>query len=109
MDAIPFSAFTLVVVMLLAAWLFLAHMFSSGKDDARLKFLLDLMDVPQADVGASGPATPRPAASMPGANAAKPLQGREDEFAPHGSRSVAGFVSQELPVVFAAALRGRAM
>ena len=51
MDVIPFSAFALVIVVLLIAWLFLAHMISSSTDDARLQFLLSLMDVPQADAG----------------------------------------------------------
>jgi hypothetical protein len=51
MDVIPLSAFALVIVVLLVIWFFLAHMISSGKDDARLQFLLSLMDAAQADVG----------------------------------------------------------
>jgi hypothetical protein len=109
MVPIPFSAFALVIVVLLATWLFLAHMISRRREDARLQFLLSLTDPPHADSGRPDPAIPRPAASMPETNAAQPLQGREGEFVSDGNRSVAQYVSQELPVVFAAALRSRAM
>ena len=43
MDAIPFSAVALAIVVLLVVWFFLAHMISSRKDDARLHFLLKLL------------------------------------------------------------------
>jgi hypothetical protein len=40
---------------------------------------------------------------------ARSLGERADEFAPRGIGGVARYVSQELPVVFAAALRSRIM
>jgi hypothetical protein len=109
MDPIPFSAVVMVIILLLVVWLFLAHMVSSRKVDARLEFLLSLMDAPQADPGRSDPVAQRPAAIVPETNEAKPSPGRADEFASLGRSSVARSVLQELPVVFAAALRGRAM
>ncbi len=109
MDATSFSAAALVIVLLLVIWLFLAHMISSRNDDARLHFLVSLMDAPQADASHSGVAGPPSAAVVPETNSAKPGQERADKFASRGISGVARYASQELPVVFAAALRSRAM
>ncbi|MGA2073544.1 MAG: hypothetical protein ABSH52_08555 [Terriglobia bacterium] len=109
MDAMPFSAVALVIVVLLVIWFFLAHMISSRKDDARLQFLLSLMDAPQADASHSDAAGPPSAAVVPEANPAKPGQERADEFVSRGISGVGRYASQELPVVFAAALRSRTM
>jgi len=109
MDAIPFSAVALAIVVLLVVWFLLAHMISSRKNDARLHFLLSLMDAPQAGASHSDSAGPRPAAAAPEAPGAKPVQERADEFVSRGISGVARYASQELPVVFAAALRSRTM
>jgi hypothetical protein len=109
METVPTSAVALVIVVLLIIWFFLAHMISSRKDDARLQFLLSLTDQPHVEPGCPDPAIPRPAASVPESIPAKPAQERADEFAPRGISGVARYVSQELPVVFAAALRSRIM
>jgi hypothetical protein len=109
MGPIPFSAFALVIVVLLITWLFLAHMISSRRDDARLQFLLSLTDPPHVARGCPDPAIPRPAASVPETNAAEPWRDNADEFMSRSYSGIARFVSQELPVVFAAALRSRAM
>ena len=109
MDATSFSAVALVIVLLLAIWLFLAHMISSRNEDARLQFLLSLMDASQAGAGWSGPGAQRTAAIVPETNPAKPVQERADEFVSGGISGVARYASQELPVVFAAALRSRTM
>jgi len=109
MGPIPFSAFALVIVVLLVTWLFLAHMISSRKDDARLHFLFSLMDAPQAGASHSDAAEPPPAAVVPETNPAKPVRERADEFVSRGFSGVARYAFQEMPVVFAAALRSRAM
>jgi len=44
MNPVPISALILVTVALLVVWLFLAHMIRSSQQDARLHFLLDLME-----------------------------------------------------------------
>jgi hypothetical protein len=84
-------------------------MISSRKDDARLHFLLSLMDAPQVDASHSDAAGPRPAAAVPEANPEKPEQERADEIVSPGISGVARYASQEFPVVFAAALRSRTM
>jgi len=109
MGPIPFSAFALVIVVLLVTWLFLAHMISSRKDDARLHFLFSLMDAPQAGASHSDAAEPPPAAVVPETNPAKPVRERADELVSRGFSGVARYAFQEMPVVFAAALRSRAM
>jgi hypothetical protein len=109
MDPIPFSAVALVIVVLLVTWLFLAHMMSNREDDARLHFLLGIMGAPQAEASHSDAAGPPPAAVVPETNPAKPVQERADEFVSRGISGVARYASQELPVVFAAALRSRTM
>jgi hypothetical protein len=109
METMPFSSVALVIVVLLVIWFFLAHMISSRKDDARLQFLFDLIDVPSPDGGHSDPEGQRTAAIVPGKGAAKPLQEGADECVSRGISSVARYAFQELPVVFAAALRSRAM
>lgn len=82
---------------------------SSGKADARLQFLFDLIDAPSAHGSRSDSEAHRPAAIAPEANAAKPFAERTDEFVSRGISGVARYAVQELPVVFAAALRSRAM
>jgi hypothetical protein len=109
MDAIPFSAVALAIVILLVIWFFLAHMISSRKDDARMHFLLSLLDAPQIDTSHSDGAGLRPAAGVPEGNTEKPEQERADEIASRGISGVARYASQELPVVFAAALRSRTL
>jgi hypothetical protein len=109
MNAIPILAIVLVLFVLLVVWLFLAHMISSRKDDARLQFLLGLIDAPQAEASLSDAAGPPPAAVVPETNPEKPVQERAEEFVPRGISGVARYAFQELPVVFAAALRSRTL
>ena len=109
MHTVPLPALVLATAVLLVVWLFLAHMISSRKEDARLQFLLDLTDPPQVDRGRHDPANPRPAFLAPERNAVDPLPAKADEYMTGGNSGVVRLVSQELPVVFAAALRGRAM
>ena len=109
MNVIPFSAVALVIVILLVIWFFLAHMISSRKDDARLQFLLGLIDAPQAEASLSDAAGPPPAAVVSETNPAKPVQERSEEFVSRGISGVARYAFQELPVVLAAALRSRTM
>ena len=109
MDAMPFSAVAVVIVVLLVIWFFLAHMISSRTKDARLHFLLSFMDAPQAEASHSDAAGAPPAAVVPETNPTKPVQERADEFVSRGISGVGRYASQELPVVFAAALRSRTM
>jgi len=109
MSVIPFSAVALVIVVLLVIWFFLAHMISSRKDDARLHFLLSLMDAPQAEASDSDAAGPPPTAVVPETNPASPMQERSEEFVSRGISGVARYAFQELPVVLAAALRSRTL
>lgn len=107
MDAIRFSAVVLAIVALLLVWLFLAHMILSRKEDARLEFLLNLMGPPAADASRADPAVQRPAPTVP--ETKKAWRGIAEELESCDNRGAARSVWQELPVVFAAALRGRAM
>lgn len=109
MDAVPFSALVLVIVVLLVVWLFLAHMMSSRKQDARLQFLLSLMEAPPASDGRPDPVVPRPAANGSETGTSKVGSPASGDTASRRDIRDARSVWQELPVVFAAALRGRAM
>lgn len=109
MHAIPFSALVLVLAVLLVIWLFLAHMMSSRKQDARLQFLLSLMEATPASDGGPDPAVPRPAANVPKTGTTIAMPPAPDDGVSRGNNHDARSVWQELPVVFAAALRSRAM
>jgi hypothetical protein len=100
MDTIPFSALALVVVALLLIWLFLAHMIANRKEDARLQFLLSLMEPPAVSKDCPSPAVVRTAAYMPG-------DGSRGN--PGGLPRDAQSVWEELPLLLAAAMRGRAL
>ena len=109
MNAIPISAVVLVIFVLLLVWLLLAHMILSRRDDARLQFLLGLMDAPTATADGPDPDVFRTAATIPETrttNGAKP-EADDVGLRAEGPRTLA--VWQELPVVLAAALRSRAM
>jgi hypothetical protein len=51
MNPVPICAFILVTVVLLVVWFFLVHMIRSRQEDARLHFLLDLMQDPPPFAG----------------------------------------------------------
>jgi hypothetical protein len=107
--AVPISAVALVVVVLLVIWFFLAHMISSRKDDARLQFLLGLMGGPTATADRPDPDVLRTAATMPETRTRNGVEPEADDVGPHAKSRRTLSVWQELPVVLAAALRGRAM
>ena len=100
MDIIPSSALALVVVALLVIWLIVAHMISNRKQDARLQFLLGLMEPPPVSGDCPSPEVVQPAAGM---------QGDRGRGNPGGCPSDAQSVWEELPLLLAAAMRGRAL
>jgi hypothetical protein len=100
MHAIPSSALAFVVTALLVIWLFLVHMISNRKEDARLHFLLGLMEPPPVSGDCPNPAVVRPAADIPGDGSKGNPRGRPRDAQP---------VWDELPLLLAAAMRGRAL
>jgi len=109
MNAITVSNVILVTVVLLVVWLLLARMISSRREDARLQFLLSLMEPPPVSVDRPSPAHLQPAANLPETRTEKDAQPGTDDAGPPVESLRTQSVWQELPVVFAAALRGRAM
>jgi hypothetical protein len=109
MNDIPPSAIALVVVLLLVIWLFLAHMILDRREDARLQFLLSLMEPPPASAGDPDHAVLRPAANLPERSTMEVLHPAAEDVVSHGDSRDVPSVWQGLPLLFAAALRGRCM
>jgi len=109
MNPLPLTAFVLVIFVLLVVGLFLTRMIVSRRDAARLPFLLSLMNAPTATADRPGPDVFRTAATILETRTTNGARPEADGAGPgaEGPRTLA--VWQELPVVFAAALRSRAM
>jgi len=109
MDTMPTLALVMVVAVLLVVWLFLAHMISSRREDGRLRFLLSLMETPPDSSDRPSRTAQRPPAKLPESRPTNSLQAPTDEVVSRSDSRIAQSLWQEMPVVFAAALRGRAM
>jgi len=98
----------LVIVLVLVVWLFLARTISSRKEDARLQFRVRVKEALPISTSRPGSVVSQPAANLPERTAKPVLHPAAQEAVSRGERCEARPVWEELPLLLAAALRGRA-
>jgi hypothetical protein len=105
MDFIPNAVIALVAVLLLAIGLCLAHVMSSRRQDARLQFLLNLMQT----FPASGDQSESPQQDPLERTVVGASRLSVGHAARGGAPRHARLASRETPLLLAAALRGRGL
>ena len=110
MNFIPNAAIVVATVVLLAIGLCLAHMISSQRQDARLQFLLNLMQTFPASGDQSDTSQMRgPLQAVPLRNVVETPRPEEWSAVHDGHPGRARLALQETPLLLAAALRGRGL